>query len=212
MTRSTSDPVGGACAGSGGGCSLGGRAGGFGGGGFIRIEAFDRNSFTPSGSTAPISYGLPGAVTVANAPRLRIASIGGIATPASPLGSPLGLPDVTLPAAQSNPVSVTVEATNVPLSTTVQVAVIPSAGTRASYPCGQLGGSDTLSAGTANVTLPAGMSVVVATAVIDTTIAGVGPSFMDGERVTRMEVAATLGGVSHITYVTASGKRITRNE
>jgi hypothetical protein len=192
----------------GSGGSFGSPAGGNGGVGFIRVEAFDRNSFTPSSSTNPISYGLPGSVTIANAPRLRITSIGGIATPASPLG----LPDVTLPAAQSNPVSVMVEATNVPLSTAVQVSVIPSAGTRASFPCGQLTGSDTLSTGTANVTLPAGMSVLVATAIIDTTIAGIGPIFMDGERVTRMEIAASLGGVSQVTYVTASGKRITRSE
>jgi hypothetical protein len=56
------------------------------------------------------------------------------------------------------------------------------------------------------------MSVLVATAVIDTTIAGVGPIFMDGERVTRMEVAASLGGVSQVTCVTASGRRITLSE
>jgi hypothetical protein len=199
--------------GNGGGVGFGGSInGGNGGAGYIRVEAFDRNSFTPTTSQLPVSYGLPGSITVTNAPRLRITSVGGVAAPAAPLGSAEGLPDVTLPSTQTNPLAVAVEATNVPLSTTVQVSVIPSAGTRASFACGQLSGSDTLSTAAANVTLPAGMSVLVATAVIDTTIAGAGPVFVDGERVTRMEMAASLGGVSQVTYVTASGKRITRSE
>jgi hypothetical protein len=56
--------------------------------------------------------------------------------------------------------------------------------------------------------LPAGMSVLSATATIDLTIARLRPLFIDGERVNRIEVAAVYGGESKVTYITQSGRRI----
>jgi hypothetical protein len=199
--------------GNGGGFGFGGSInGGNGGAGYIRVEAFDRSAFLAGTSSIPINFALPGPVTLANAPRLRITSVGGIAAPASPLGSMQGAPDITVPSSQSNPVSISIEATNIPLSTTIQINVIPSSGTRSSFQSNALTGSEASSTTTANVTLPGGMSVLVATAVVDTTLASVRPIFVEGERVTRMEIAASLGGASEVTYVTASGRRITRTE
>jgi hypothetical protein len=55
------------------------------------------------------------------------------------------------------------------------------------------------------------MSVVSALAVIDLTVAKANPMFMEGERINRIEVAATFGGASELTYVTQSGRRIRRS-
>jgi hypothetical protein len=60
------------------------------------------------------------------------------------------------------------------------------------------------------VTLPGGISVISASTVIDLTLASAKPLFIEGERVNRIEVAATFGGASELTYVTQSGRRIRR--
>jgi hypothetical protein len=54
------------------------------------------------------------------------------------------------------------------------------------------------------------MSVITAVAVIDLTTPGSAALFIGGERVERIEVAATFGGTSEVTYVTRTGRRITR--
>jgi hypothetical protein len=120
------------------------------------------------------------------------------------------VPDVIVPATQANPVSVALEAANIPVGTVVQVLLIPSSGASTTVPSSALAGTNAASTGTANVTLPAGMSVLSATATIDLTIAGAKPVFIEGERVNRIEVAAVYGGPSQLTYITQSGRRITR--
>jgi hypothetical protein len=52
------------------------------------------------------------------------------------------------------------------------------------------------------------MCVISAIGVIDLTIAKATPIFLNGERVNRIEVAATFGGASELTYITESGRRI----
>jgi hypothetical protein len=191
------------------GCYNGG-CGGAGGAGYLRVEAYDYSGFTPNVNPSAISYAQPNPVVLTNAPDLRIASVGGIAAPASPLGSFQGVPDVIIPATQANPVSVALEAVNIPVGTVVQVLLIPAAGTSATVASSPLAGTNAASTGTANVTLPAGMSVLSATATIDLTIASARPVFIDGERVNRIEVAAVYGGSSQLTYITQSGRRIKR--
>lgn len=199
--------------------SPGGAAGafrGFGGGqggqGLIRFEAFDYSSFT--GSSTPtniISFALPHPVAVTNAPTLRIASVAGVNAPAAPLGSLQGVPDVVVPTTQANPVAVVVHGANVPVGTVVQVTVTPSRGGRTSVSSPGLAGTEAASTASANVTLPSGISVISAAATIDLTTATASlrpPLMMDGERVDRIEVAATFGGASEVVYVTRSGRRI----
>lgn len=191
------------------GCYNGG-CGGAGGAGYLRVEAYDYSGFTPNVTPAAINYGQPNPVVLTNAPQLRIASVGAIAAPGSPLGSFQGVPDVIVPATQANPVSVALEAANIPVGTVVQVLLIPSSGASTTVPSSALAGTNAASTATANVTLPAGMSVLSATATIDLTIAGAKPVFLDGERVNRIEVAAVYGGSSQLTYITQSGRRIQR--
>ena len=100
-------------------------AGGSGGPGFVRVEAFNFSSFTPSVPTNSVSFALPNPVTIPNAPTLQIATVAGIAAPGAPLGSLAGVPDIVLPSTTGNPVTVEVEAANIPLGTVVQVTLIP---------------------------------------------------------------------------------------
>lgn len=106
--------------------------------------------------------------------------------------------------------SVGIEATNVPVGTVVKVTVTPATGARTNFTSSPLAGADAASTATASVTLSAGLSVLTATAVIDLTTAPATQKLvMNGERVDRMEVTATYGGLSEVTYVLHSGRRIT---
>ena len=185
--------------------------GGNGGQGYVRVEAFDKNNFT--GSTTPtniISFSLPHPITPANAPSLRIASVGGVNAPATPLGSLQGVPDIIVPSSQPNPVTVALEAANLPVGTVVQVTVTPSTGNRTTAQSSGLAGTEAASTASASINLSSGLTVVSGSAVIDLTIAKLEPIFIEGERVKRIEVAATFGGPSELTYVTQSGRRIKR--
>jgi len=184
---------------------------GAGGQGYVRLEAYDYSTF--NGSTTPtniISFAFPHPITPPNSPALRIASVGGVNAPAAPLGSLQGVPDVIVPSATTNPVTVALEGANLPVGTVVQVTLTPSKGNRTTVQSSGLAGTESSSTASASVTLPGGISVVSASAVIDLTIASAKPLFMEGERVNRIEVAATFGGPSELTYVTQSGRRIKR--
>jgi len=185
--------------------------GGFGGQGYVRLEGYSTNNFT--GTTSPgnvASLSFPHPVNPPNSPSLRIASVGGVNAPASPAGSLQSVPDVIVPASTANPVTVALEGSNIPLGTTIQIVLTPSRGASTTALSSGLAGSVAASTANASVNLPGGISVVSATTVIDLTIAGAKPLFMDGERVNRIEVAATFGGPSELTYVTQSGRRIKR--
>ena len=199
--------------GAGGGSTAGSSSGNGGAGapGYIRAEAYDYSAFTPSASPSYVSFAFPHPAAPANVPGLRIASVAGVSAPASPLGSLHGAPDIVVPTTQSNPVTVALEGENVPVGTFVTVTITPAQGARTSAQSTALAGTEAASAATASVSLPAGMSVISATAVIDLTApAGRArrPVTIDGERVDRIEVAAAFGGASEVTYVTRSGRRI----
>jgi hypothetical protein len=180
-------------------------AGGSGGPGFVRIEAFNFSSFTPTVPTNSVTFALPNPVTVPNSPTLRIASVAGVAAPVTPLGSLAGVPDIVVPSTTGNPVTVEIEATNIPLGTVVQVTLIPVNGARVTAQCGPLAGTQAASTTNANVSLVSGMSVLIASAVVDVSQQAM---VLDGERVNRIEVAASYGGASILTFVTQSGRRI----
>lgn len=175
--------------------------------GFVRVEANDQSAFNVF-TGLPVSQALPSSAIQPNLPRLRIASIGGVATPGSPTGSFHTAPDITVPLAQSNPVSVVIEATNVPVGTVVQVTVIPATGIRSTVDSSALAGTGASSTATATVELPAETSAVVATAELNLTTGQGAPLFIDGERVERLVVAGAPGVPDEVTYVTKSGRRI----
>ena len=197
--------------GTGGGCWSGG-CGGSGGLGYVRIEAYDYTTFTPSGTPQNLSYATPNPVALTSVPQLRVASVAGITAPTTPLGSFQGVPDVIVPSSQANPVTVALEGANIPLGTVIQVTLIPSHGARTTVSSTGLAGTEAASTASASVTLPSGMSVITATAVCDLTLAKARPMFIDGERVRSFEVAAVFGSPSEVTYITESGRRIRKSD
>jgi hypothetical protein len=141
---------------------------------------------------------------------LRIVSVAGINAPTYVSGSFNGA-DIVLPTAQTGPVTVALAANNIPLTTAVQVTVIPPNGASTTVQSGALTGTQSSSTATASVTLPNGTSLIYATATIDLTLLSyLKPLFIEGERVRNMEISATFGGRSELTYITESGKRIKR--
>ncbi len=179
--------------------------GGSGAPGFVRIEAFNFSGFNPNVTTNSATFALPNPVTVPNAPSLRIVSLAGVAAPTTPLGSLAGVPDIVVPSTTTNPVPVAIEATNIPVGTVVQVTLIPLNGARTSGQTGPLSGTQAASTASASLSLPSGMCVLTASAVVDLSQQAI---VIDGERVNRIEIAATYGGPSQVTYVTQSGRRI----
>jgi hypothetical protein len=140
---------------------------------------------------------------------LKITAIGGVAAPVSPAAS-YAAPDVTLPAGTTNPVAVSIAATNVPLSATVTVTVRGQLGGTASSVSASRSGTDASSTGSANVTLPLDQPSVISASTTFTQVAALdgGPLFVEGEVVERIRVASTFGGESQITYITRSGREI----
>lgn len=192
----------------GGGCFNCGLVGGNGGFGYIRVEAFDSSTYNPDSSGRQVSFGVPNPVTLPNAPQLRIASVAGVPAPASPVGSLYGPTDIVVPATQTNPVEVAIEASNVPVGKVVQVTLIPPIGTPSTVNSGPLAGTQEASSATASVTLPPGMSALFATATVDLTAADAQALSLEGEQVERMEVTAAYSRGSELTYITQSGRRI----
>lgn len=180
--------------------------------GIIRVEAFNLSQYVPRCSSSEQTLGQPNPVTLANSPTLRIDSVGGVSAPASPLGLINAPPDVVVPTSVSNPVAVVVNATNLPSGTTIQVQLTPESGAPTSVN-GTLSGSTSSSTTTVNMTLPSGgISVIRATVTLDVLVALGKPTFINGERVAKVEIASTFGGASELVYITRSGRRISQRE
>ena len=179
--------------------------------GYVRVEAFDYNVFLPTTSNANFSFSKNiNPITVPNAPQLKIVSVGGVTAPAAPLGSFAAAPDITVPATTANPVSVAIQSSNIPTGTIVSLTLTQENGDRSNVSSTALAGTLPSATATASLTLPtSGISVITATATVDGLLAfNNKPIFIDGEQVKRVEIAATFGGQSRVTYITASGKRV----
>lgn len=181
-----------------------------GGIGRIRAEAF---VFGPFAATFPAtSIALqPGPVTNAstpalvNLPTLAFTSVGGVAPPAAPTGS-FTTADVTLPPTTTNPVSVTLTATNTPAPTTYTIKLLPQFASPISQTVNS-GGSFAISTATANVTFPNGVVSALQAFAGFTLTASLAP-IIDGEPADQVLLAAGYGEPSTLTLVTKSGKEI----
>jgi hypothetical protein len=191
-----------------------------GGLGRIRIDAF-QNTFGGQ-NIGVFTQGFQPIIIPASGQgiQLSIASVGGVAAPASPSGV-LANPDVIISAQQANPIPVVVNCSNIPLNTEITVKVHPANG--ADVTAVGINNAGTLAASTATVALnmPRGGGIIYASAV--TGIAGLSSNASEkdlktkslaetgwtanGERFVAMEVTASMGGKQHIAYLTKSGKR-----
>jgi hypothetical protein len=178
--------------------------------GRVRIEAVTNTSaFGFAGApVAAVSYAAPTTVTLPNAPTLAITAVAGVTAPTAPGGS-LSSPDVTLAAGTTNPVTVTLGATNVPVGTVVTVTVKGQVGA-VSTTTATLAGSSASSTAAASVTIPTNQPCLIsASATFTLVAAGVdGPVYADGEEVERVRVSAGLGGAAQVVYVTRSGREV----
>jgi hypothetical protein len=181
-----------------GGNNINGIDGGAGGAGRIRFEA---DSVTRTANTSPLyTYSYPSTVFVTNMPTLTITLVGGVSVPANPSGQ-YGSPDITLPSATTNPVSVNISATNIPVGTQVTVTSTPEFGT-ATTATGLLNSSSTASV---SITLSTSyQSILTATATFTVQTA----MYWDNEKIEKVRVATTMGKGSDVTYITEKGREI----
>ena len=180
-----------------------------GGPGRIRIECATctlTGTTSPAASTSTTLGPVAPASTppLTNLPTLTISSVGGIAAPSSPTGS-YTTADVTLPANTTNPVSVTLTATNVPIGTTFIVKILPEGAVDVPFTSTQASGTFASSTATAQVNLPYGRTSLLYAYASFTQVASLFP-VIDGEPVDQVMVAAVYGEPSTLSLVTRSGK------
>lgn len=109
----------------------------------------------------------------------------------------------------SNPVTVNLQATNLPVGTVLQVTLTNELGERTTVNSTPLAGTQASSTATASVTLPtSGIAVISASVTLNLLIAYEKPMYIDGERIDKMEIAAAFGGGSDVTYISTTGKRL----
>ncbi len=182
----------------------GGSGVGSGGSGGIRLEA--ENFIRSGGTSLPnYSFGAPGTVFVPGLPALSITSVAGAPAPAAPTGNA----DITLPADTTNPVTVTLTTTSVPLDSVIKLTVTPAAGANITATSGPLTGTQESATASVSVSLPAGASTLTATTSYSVTTA-MGDAlsmYAQGERVERIELSASMQDGPAITLITISGKR-----
>jgi hypothetical protein len=176
-----------------------------GGQGRIRLEA-STNYFTP-GTDPVYSYGQPGSPFVANTPVLRITSVAGANAPANPTGS-YAQPDILLPNTTTNPVTVSLSASYIPVGTSVTVSVMPQYGSSSSVTT-SLSGVLELSTASTNVNLSTSYSNVI---MAQSTFTLTASLYWEGEKIEKVRVAATMGKESETVYITESGKEIKTKE
>lgn len=179
-----------------------------GGAGRVRLEA---NTFGFSGTMNPSgTVSFPGSVNLLPTPTLSITTISGVAVPSSPLGS-FASPDLILPSSTSNPVTVVLVASNIPVGTVIKIRKTGrNSGGSSLVNSTALSGTDASSTATASVSLDTAFPNVLraeATFIVQTASNDF-PTFAEGEKVEMIRVAAALGGPSSVFLITESGREI----
>ena len=193
---------------SGGSGGPGGAAynGGTGSVGRIRLEA---NTVTRTAATTPTyTYGHPGTVFVANIPTLRITAVGGVSVPENPSGQ-YGSPDIVLPSSTTNPVTIEISATNIPVGTQVTVRSTPENGTASTATSTGLTGTNAASTTSVSITISTSYQSILMAQATYTLQASL---YWDDEKIEKVRVATTSGGGSEAVYITESGKEIKSSE
>ena len=176
-----------------------------GGNGRIRLEAdFLQRTAT---TTPTYTTSAPRALVVAGLPSLRIASVGGISAPTEPTG----YADIVLATDAPNPAQLVIETHNIPLGNTASIIVNPPGGTPVTVVSSAIVGSEANGTATANVDIPNGASVLLAT--LSYAVSGAQAQALsaltEGEPVVAVELAAQLGdSASGMTLITDSGRRV----
>ncbi len=180
--------------------------------GRIRVECTTcstAGTISPAASVTntlgPVSAaGTPALVTL---PTLVISTIGGMTVPGSP-GGAYATADLTLPAGTMNPVTVTLNATNIPVGTIFTIRVLPEGEAMVPFLSTPSTGTVASSTAAASVNLKAGKTNVLTAFVGYSQVAALLP-FIDGEPIAHILVAASVGEPSSLSLITTSGKEVT---
>jgi hypothetical protein len=190
--------------------------GGHGGNGRVRLEAYV-DAFSGHADGASVTYGLQNVIILpANAsPSILIASIADIPVPVYPTSS-LSSPDVLIPGATENPMTIVVNCLNMPLNSPVTVTVNPVHGAAVRGVATNATGTDAASTASAALNIPIGAGTICATATVTISTGGESGekmSYLDtglaanGDRFKLAELFTTAGGRLQTTLITESGKR-----
>jgi hypothetical protein len=135
-----------------------------GGNGRVRFDSYF-NNFGGSVNGAVFSQGSQFVVvpTAGSGTQLTITSVAGVPVPASPTGL-VTTPDVVLSAQQSNPISVVVQCSNVPLNTQITVTVRPANGPFVNATGYNSAGTQASSTATVSITMPRDGGLISASA------------------------------------------------
>lgn len=171
-----------------------------GGVGRIRLEGYAAalNISNPSPSVSTPSFAF-----IPQVPKLLITKIAGNVVPASASGS-YSAPDITLPSSTTNPISVEIAGTNIPIGSTVQIEAVPQNGASSSTTA-TLTGTDASSTCTASLSISTTYPSIITA---QTTFAVQTAMFYGGERIEKVKIASTIGRDSKVIYITKTGKEI----
>ena len=178
--------------------------GGNGGYGRIRIETYNFSRTGTTNVSPSPSLTTPGLVSLPQVPTLAITSVSGTLVPATTSGS-YSSPDITLPSSTTNPVTLDLSASNVPVGTIVKITVVPQYGSSSTVNSTALSGTQASSTATASVNLSATSPNVITA---EATFAVQTAMYYDGEKIERIRVASVMGGKSKVVYITESGREI----
>jgi hypothetical protein len=188
--------------------TIGGNATIYVGNGIIRFEgnasAFSGYIDTVRGTV----LAAPQPASPSGIPTLRITSVGGIAVGQNPSGS-ISTPDVTFQTAPSGPVTVNLQASNIPLGRTVAVRANPLIGTAEAAESSALTGSLQSSSASASLTIPAGAGVITAVTSFPVTTAMLNrmPQ-IPGLKPALIEVTADGSGTSRTFVIGEDSRRV----
>lgn len=195
-----------------------------GGDGKVRVEAFDLSFsgpvWPPIAASHTFAIGPVSATSTPpmnNLPTLKITSIGGSSVPAVVNGV-RHTPDIILPQNLQNPMEIIITTTKIPTGITFNVRMTPHIGlstltvSSPSVETADPNDDASTSVATAQISFPVG-EVAILSVWTDFTIqtASLYP-LIDGEMVERVMVASNLGGNSHVTFVTESGRYVSEKE
>jgi hypothetical protein len=130
----------------------------------VRFDSY-LNSFAGTVNNAAFSQGSQFVVvpTAGSGTQLTITSVGGVPVSASPTGI-LTTPDAVLSALQSNPISIVVQCSSIPLNTQVTVTVTPVNRPPVTATGYNTTGTQASSTATVSITMPRGGGFISASA------------------------------------------------
>jgi len=173
-----------------------------------RIKLETENLTRTAGTVPNYAFSGPQDLFLANIPGVRITSVAGIATPASPTGSG----DVVVPEATPNPVTIEFATSNIPVGNTIELTVTPQSGANTTAVSGAITGTDENGTASVAVDIPDGPSTLSASVTFTIAIASLQEDysqFAKGNKVEKVRIDFDPQNGSMTTFIAANGDEYT---